>query len=42
MSNTMGMGQAMGTPHKPTLKWVFVGIIVLFVAYHFGLGKGRK
>lgn len=42
MSNTMGMGGAMGTPHKPTIKWVVVLIVVVFLGYHFTLGKGRK
>ncbi len=28
-------------PHKPTLGWAIVAVIVLVLVYHFTMGKGR-
>jgi hypothetical protein len=29
-------------PHFPTVVWVIIIIIIIFGAYHFTLGKGRR
>jgi hypothetical protein len=42
MMGSSGASNAMGTPHPPTLKWGIIGVVALFIVYHFTCGKGRK
>lgn len=29
-------------PHKPTLGWAVVAVIVVVLGYHFTMGKGKR
>jgi hypothetical protein len=31
----------MSAPHLPTLVWVIIGVVILFVAYHMFFGRNK-